>query len=40
MRLEGWGQFKNPVTSPGIEPAAFRIIIIITGGDRSIGIVR
>jgi hypothetical protein len=24
MRLEGLGQLKNPMTSSGIEPAAFR----------------
>jgi hypothetical protein len=26
MRLEGLGQLKNPVTSSGIEPAAFRLV--------------
>jgi hypothetical protein len=27
VRLEGLGQLKNPMTSSGIEPAAFRHII-------------
>jgi hypothetical protein len=26
VRLEGLGQFKNPVTSSGIEPATFRLV--------------
>jgi hypothetical protein len=26
MRLEGLGQFKNPVTSLGTEPATFRLV--------------
>jgi hypothetical protein len=27
MRLEGLGQLENPVTSSGIEPATFRLVI-------------
>jgi hypothetical protein len=27
MRLEGLGQLKNPMTSSGIEPAAFRLVV-------------
>jgi hypothetical protein len=26
MRLEELGQLRNPVTSPGIEPATFRLV--------------
>jgi hypothetical protein len=26
VRLEGLGQFKNPMTSSGIEPATFRLV--------------
>jgi hypothetical protein len=26
VRLEGWGQLKNPITSSGIEPATFRLV--------------
>jgi hypothetical protein len=29
VRLEGLGQLKNPMTSSGIEPAAFRICSIV-----------
>jgi hypothetical protein len=27
MRLEGLGQLKNPMTSSGIEPATFRVVV-------------
>jgi hypothetical protein len=27
VRLEGLGQLKNPVTSSGIEPALFRLVV-------------
>jgi hypothetical protein len=26
VRLEGLGQFKNPITTLGIEPATFRLV--------------
>jgi hypothetical protein len=29
VRLEGWGQLKNPVASSGIEPATFRFVALV-----------
>jgi hypothetical protein len=28
VRLEGLGQLKDPITSPGIEPATFRLVAL------------
>jgi hypothetical protein len=35
-RLEGLGRLKNPVTSSGIEPATFRLVVKVkeTEGNR------
>jgi hypothetical protein len=37
VRLEGLGQLKNPMTSSRIEPATFRLIIIMTTTTTYIG---